>query len=195
MLVDQQSDRGNLRVHGLALCRCRNWAENPTAAGSSQESAREAAAETLRLRNAAAILLATARAGAPAPGAPLAAFAAIRRLTSFRSQRCTRTGHCSCSRKSGRRDGDWWKLRHNTSTSLASLTSLTSPASREATRTRRSSLPPDACTDAHGTHARTHAQLAADCAVGQADSAALLLAVHDISKRKKSFPNAFCCDA
>ena len=36
---------------------------------------------------------------------------------------------------------------------------------------RRSSLPPDAWTDAH-VHARTHAQLAADCAVGQAAAAA-----------------------
>ena len=58
--------------------------------------------------------------------------------------RCSRDGHCSCSRCSGRRDGDWWKSCHSTSTS---------PTRREATRTRRSSLPPDVCTDAH---ARTH---------------------------------------
>ena len=73
--------------------------------------------------------------------------------------RCSRDGHCSCSRCSGRRDGDWWKSCHSTSTS---------PTRREATRTRRSSLPPDVCTDPHGTHAH----LAPDCAVGQAASAA-----------------------
>ncbi len=72
--------------------------------------------------------------------------------------RCSRDGHCSCSRCSGRRDGDWWKSCHSTSTSPP----------REATRTRRSSLPPDVCTDPHGTHA----QLAPDCAVGQAAAAA-----------------------
>ena len=69
--------------------------------------------------------------------------------------RCSRDGHCSCSRCSGRRDGDWRRSCHSTSTS---------PTRREATRTRRSSLPPDVCTDAH-------AQLAPDCAVGQAASA------------------------
>ena len=70
-------------------------------------------------------------------------------------------GHCSYSRCSGRRDGDWWKSCHSMSTS---------PTRREATRTRRSSLPPDVCSDAHGTHA----QLAPDCAVavGQAAAAA-----------------------
>ncbi len=73
--------------------------------------------------------------------------------------RCSRDGHCSCLRCSGRRDGDWWKPFHRTSTS---------PTRREATRTRRSSLPPDVCNDAHGTYA----QLAPDCAVGQAASAA-----------------------
>ncbi len=80
-----------------------------------------------------------------------------------RTGACSRTGHCSRSRCSGRRDGDWWKSCHS---------SFTSPTRREATRTRRSSLPPDVCTDAHGTHA----QLAPDCAVGsdtgQAASAA-----------------------
>ena len=74
--------------------------------------------------------------------------------------RCSRDGHCSCPRCSGRRDGDWWKPCHSTSTS---------PTRREATRTRRSSLPPDVCTDPHATHA----QLAPDCAVGQAAAAAL----------------------
>jgi len=38
-------------------------------------------------------------------------------------------------------------------------------------RARAAALPPDACTDVH-VHARTHAQLAADCAVGQAAAAA-----------------------
>jgi hypothetical protein len=59
--------------------------------------------------------------------------------------RCSRTGHCGCSRCSGRRDGDWWKPCHSTSTS---------PTRREATRTRRGSLlctlPPDVCTNPHG---------------------------------------------
>jgi hypothetical protein len=73
--------------------------------------------------------------------------------------RCSRDGHCGCSRCSGRRDRDWRRSCHSTSTS---------PTRREATRTRRSSLPPDMCTDPHGTHA----QLAPDCAVGQAASAA-----------------------
>ena len=65
----------------------------------------------------------------------------------------------SCSRCSGRRDGDWWKSCHSTSTS---------PTRREATRTRRSSLPPDVCTDAH---ARTHI-LHPTALVAQAASAA-----------------------
>ena len=84
--------------------------------------------------------------------------------------RCTRNGRCSWYRCSGRRDGDWWKSRHSTSTSL------TSPACREATA---AALPPDACTDAPvhrcaraRLHARTPAQLAADCAVGQAAATA-----------------------
>ncbi len=66
--------------------------------------------------------------------------------------RCSRDGHCSCPRCSGRRDGDWWKSCHSTSTS---------PTRREATRTRRSSLPPDSdvCTDSHGKHARTTCRL------------------------------------
>ena len=59
--------------------------------------------------------------------------------------RCSRTGHGGCSRCSGRRDGDWWKPCHSTSTS---------PTRREATRTRRSSLPPDVCTDAQ-THSHS----------------------------------------
>ena len=73
--------------------------------------------------------------------------------------RCSRDGHCGCPRCSARRDGGWWKPCHSTSTS---------PTRREATRTRRSSLPPDECTDPHGTHAH----LAPDCAVGQAAAAA-----------------------
>ena len=73
--------------------------------------------------------------------------------------RCRRDGHCSCSRCSGRRVGGWWKSCHSTPTS---------PTRREATRTRRCSLPPDVCTDPHATHA----QLAPDCAVGQAAAAA-----------------------
>ena len=67
--------------------------------------------------------------------------------------RCSRTGHCGCSRCSGRRDGDWWKSCHSTSTN---------PTRREATRTRRSSLAPDVCTHPHGTHAHP----APDCAGG-----------------------------
>ena len=59
---------------------------------------------------------------------------------------CRRTGHCSCS---GRREGDWWKSRHSTSTSPPPC-----PASREATRTRRSSLP--RCVHRCASHARTH---------------------------------------
>ena len=73
--------------------------------------------------------------------------------------RCRRTGHCGCSRCSGRRNGGWRRSCHSTPTS---------PTRREATRTRRSSLPPDVCTDAHGTHAH----LAPGCAVGQAAPAA-----------------------
>ena len=67
--------------------------------------------------------------------------------------RCSRTGHCGCSRCSGWRDGDWWKSCHSTSTN---------PTRREATRTRRSSLAPDVCTHPHGTHAHP----APDCAGG-----------------------------
>jgi hypothetical protein len=58
--------------------------------------------------------------------------------------RCRRDGHCSCSRCSGRRVGGWWKSCHSTPTS---------PTRREATRTRRCSLPPDVCTDEYA-HAR-----------------------------------------
>ena len=58
--------------------------------------------------------------------------------------RCSRDGHCSRPRCSGRRDGDWWRSCHSTSTS---------PTRREATRTRRSSLPPDVCTVEYA-HAR-----------------------------------------
>ena len=75
--------------------------------------------------------------------------------------RCSRDGHCGCSRCSGRRDGDWRRSCHSTSTS---------PTRREATRTRRSSLPPDVCTDPHATHAQLAS--APDCAVGQAAAAA-----------------------
>ena len=62
--------------------------------------------------------------------------------------KCTRNGLCSWYRCSGRRDGDWWKSRHSTSTSL------TSPACREATA---AALPPDVahrCARAR-PHART----------------------------------------
>ena len=41
------------------------------------------------------------------------------------------------------------------------------PGAAQVARARAAALPPDAWTDAH-VHARTHAQLAADCAVGQA---------------------------
>ena len=58
--------------------------------------------------------------------------------------RCSRTGHCGCSRCSGRRDGDWWKPCHSTSTS---------PTRRDATRTllaRKGYCAPHACADAQG---------------------------------------------
>ena len=118
---------------------------------------REAQAAAASSHNAAAIVLAMAGVPASAPRAPYPPPSGA--LIAPPPHRCSRTGHCSCSRCSGRRDGDWWKSCHSTSTS---------PTRREATRRRRSSLPPDVCTDAHGTHA----QLAPDCAVGQAASAA-----------------------
>ena len=93
--------------------------------------------------------------------------------------RCSRNGHCSCSRCSGRRDGGWWKPCHSTPTS---------PTRREATRTRRSSLPPDVCTDPHGTHA----QLAPDCVVGQAASATS--AAPTVTARGGSHLGAACSD-
>ena len=77
-------------------------------------------------------------------------------------RRCTRTGHCSRSRCFGRRDGDCWKSRHSTSASP------TSPTSREATA---AAPPPPDFLHRCARHARTHAQLAADCAVGQAAAA------------------------
>ena len=45
------------------------------------------------------------------------------------------------------------------------------PGAAQVARARAAALPPDACTDAH-VHARTPAQLAANCAVGQAAAAA-----------------------
>jgi len=45
------------------------------------------------------------------------------------------------------------------------------PGAAQVARARAAALPPDAWTDAH-VHARTHRQLAADCAVGQAAAAA-----------------------
>ena len=91
-------------------------------------------------------------AGAPVSHAPLAARAPFPppsvALITPPPPRCTRTGHCSRSRCFGRRDGDCWKSRHSTSASP------TSPTSREATA---AATPlPIFCTDAHGTHARTH---------------------------------------
>jgi len=83
-------------------------------------------------------------------------------LGRFDHTRCTRTGHCSRSRCFGRRDGDCWKSRHSTSASP------TSPTSREATA---AAPPPPDFLHRCARHARTHAQLAADCAVGQAAAA------------------------
>jgi hypothetical protein len=59
--------------------------------------------------------------------------------------RCSRTGHCSCSRCSGRRDGDWWKSCHSTSTS---------PTRREA-HAHAPQLSPSRCVHRCARHART----------------------------------------
>ena len=51
----------------------------------------------------------------------------------------------------------------------------TSPTRREATRTRRGSLPPDVCTDAHGTHAHLARNYAVWRAAGAAGAVATMI--------------------
>ena len=144
MLVVQQSLPKHLCFQ--AACTLQMTTNRVRKSDGQQEAlkrAREAAAETLRLRHAAEASSVAAPVDSGTDPPPAGRF---RRScctpTAHPPHRCSRDGHCSCPRCSGRRDGDWWKSCHSTSTSLTR---------REATRT--SSLPPDVCTDAH---ARTH---------------------------------------
>ncbi len=121
---------------------------------------REAQAAAASSHNAAAIVLATA--GASAPGAPLATFAAIRRLSSFRSHQVhsNRPLQPLPLLRPPR-----WRLLEVTPQYVCQPHQPHQPGSH-----RRSSPPPDFLHRC-ARHARTHAQLAADCAVGQAAAA------------------------
>ncbi len=69
--------------------------------------AREAAAETLMPRHAADASSAAVPVDSGTDLPPAGRFR--RSCRAPPPHRCSRTGHCSCPRCSGRRDGDWWK--------------------------------------------------------------------------------------
>ena len=153
MLVDQHFPRTHLCVHDVCALQMPKRTQQSESQLAAAKRARDATAEARRLRNAATDAApvanpppasttgsssSTVAPSAVAPADDLLRMAAPAAATQAAPDGATETG------------GSHATVR------------FTSPTRREATRTRRSSLPPDVCTDAHGTHA----QLAPDCAGG-----------------------------
>ena len=102
MLVYQQSLPKHLCFHdACALQMTKRRRQRSEAQKAAARRGREAQAAAASSPNAAAIVLATAGAPAPAPRAPFPPPSGA--LIAPPPHRCRRTGHCSCSRCSGRR--------------------------------------------------------------------------------------------